>query len=72
MIKTVLLSILIAAFARATFADEGVIYIKSNLAGEDLPFSDAALVGNTLYIAGKGGFIPGTRKVPDDPKKKFD
>lgn len=70
MIKTVLLSILIAAFARATFADEGVIYFKSDLAGKDLPFSDAALVGNTLYIAGKGGFIPGTRTVPDDPKEE--
>ena len=28
--------------------------IKSEVAGQDLPFSDAALVGDTLYIAGKG------------------
>ena len=72
MIKTALTFLLIAAFATPTFANESVIYFKSDLAGKDLPFSDAALVGDTLYIAGKGGFIPGTRKVPEDPKKKFD
>jgi len=29
-----------------------------------LPFSDAVLVGDTLYLAGKIGFKPGTREVP--------
>ncbi|HSD29668.1 MAG TPA: Rid family hydrolase, partial [Vicinamibacteria bacterium] len=28
------------------------------------PFSDAVLVGDTLYLAGRIGFLPGTRKVP--------
>ena len=28
------------------------------------PFSDAVLVGDTLYLAGRIGFVPGTRQVP--------
>jgi 2-iminobutanoate/2-iminopropanoate deaminase len=32
----------------------------------DLPFSNAVLVGNTLYLAGHIGFDPATRKVPAD------
>ena len=63
-----LLLILIAAFTNFANAGEGTTYFKSEIAGQDLPFSDAALVGNTLYISGKGGVIPGTRTVPEDPK----
>jgi len=70
MNKAAVLVILIAALASSANADQGTTYFKSDLAGKDLPFSDAALVGNTLYIAGKGGFIPGTRTVPDDPKEE--
>jgi enamine deaminase RidA (YjgF/YER057c/UK114 family) len=33
-----------------------------------LPFSDAVQVGNTLYLAGRIGVIPGTLTVPEDPK----
>lgn len=57
-----------------TFADlqaeTSKTIFKSEVAGADLPFSDAALVGNTLYISGKGGVLPGTRIVPDDPKEE--
>jgi 2-iminobutanoate/2-iminopropanoate deaminase len=28
------------------------------------PFSDAVLIGDTLYLAGRIGFKPGTREVP--------
>src|SRR5512143_950385 len=28
------------------------------------PFSDAVLVGDTLYLAGRIGFKPGTRQLP--------
>lgn len=65
-----LLLILIAAFTNSAKAGEGTTYFKSKVAGQDLPFSDAALVGNTLYISGKGGVIPGTRMVPEDPKEE--
>lgn len=30
-----------------------------------LPFSDAVLVGSTLYISGRLGRIPGTMQIPD-------
>ena len=65
-----LLLILISAFTNFINAGEGTTYFKSEIAGQDLPFSDAALVGNTLYISGKGGVIPGTRTVPEDPKEE--
>jgi len=37
-----------------------------NLSGRAVtaPFSDAVLVGDTLYLAGRIGFLPGTRQVP--------
>ena len=37
-----------------------------NLPGKDpkRPFSDAVLVGDTLYLSGRIGFKPGTREVP--------
>ena len=31
-----------------------------------LPFSDAVLTGNTLYLSGRLGIDPSTGKVPDD------
>jgi 2-iminobutanoate/2-iminopropanoate deaminase len=36
----------------------------------NLPFSDAVRVDNTLYIAGRIGFRPGTTQVPDDPAEE--
>ena len=33
-----------------------------------LPFSDAVMVGNTLYISGRLGIDLNTRKAPDDVK----
>ena len=56
--------------ATPEYSTEGTTYFKSEVAGQDLPFSDAALVGNTLYISGKGGVFPGTRTVPEDPKEE--
>jgi 2-iminobutanoate/2-iminopropanoate deaminase len=34
------------------------------------PFSDAVLVGDTLYLAGRLGFLPGTRKLPPTPEEE--
>ena len=64
--------ILFAAFWVHGFviAGESKTVFKSEVAGSDLPFSDAVLVGNTLYIAGKGGMLPGTRTVPQDPSEE--
>ena len=43
-----------------------------NLPGRraNLPFSDAVLSGDTLYIAGRIGFRPGTTEVPKDPTEE--
>ncbi|MGA9570609.1 MAG: RidA family protein [Candidatus Acidiferrales bacterium] len=32
----------------------------------DLPFSNAVIAGNTVYLAGHIGFDPAARKLPDD------
>ena len=60
--------ILAATLVGSAVMGEETTYFKSEVAGQDLPFSDAALAGDTLYISGKGGFIPGTRSVPENPK----
>ena len=36
----------------------------------NLPFSDAVMVRNTLYISGRGGIDLRTMKVPADPKEE--
>lgn len=43
-----------------------------NLPGRrgDLPFSDAVLAGDTLYISGRIGFRPGTMEIPKDPSEE--
>jgi 2-iminobutanoate/2-iminopropanoate deaminase len=41
-------------------------YIPPPGAPGDLPFSNAVIAGNTVYLAGHIGFDPGTRKVPED------
>ena len=43
-----------------------------NLPGRraNLPFSDAVMTGDTLYIAGRIGFKPGTMELPQDPAQE--
>ena len=36
----------------------------------NLPFSDAVIAGNTLYISGRGGIDFKTMKTPADPKQE--
>ena len=36
----------------------------------NLPFSDAVMVGDTLYLAGRIGLRPGTTEVPKDPAEE--
>jgi 2-iminobutanoate/2-iminopropanoate deaminase len=38
------------------------------MAALDLPFSDAVLVGDTLYLSGNGGLDLDTMRAPPDPK----
>ena len=62
--------IVLGLFMNIASAETGKTHFKSEVAGADLPFSDAVLTGDTLYISGKGGMIPGTRTVPEDPKEE--
>ena len=41
-------------------------YINLPSRRHDLPFSDAVLVGDTLYLSGRIGVDPVTLKAPDD------
>jgi 2-iminobutanoate/2-iminopropanoate deaminase len=64
----------IGAFLAGGVVASGAFAVKAappsrryiNLPGRALsaPFSDAVLVGDTLYLAGRIGLIPGTRQVP--------
>ena len=38
----------------------------------ELPFSDAVLAGNTLYLSGRLGLDPATGKVPPDVDREID
>jgi reactive intermediate/imine deaminase len=61
---------LLIAFQTLSIAqDSGAVRTAINLPrGElaKLPFSDAVLAGNTLYISGRGGIDSKTMKVPAD------
>ena len=70
MNKFVSFLFLVTVLGYCPMAGAKTTYFKSEVAGQDLPFSDAALVGDTLYISGKGGVLPGTRTVPEDPKEE--
>ena len=70
MNKFVSFLFLVTVLGYCAMAGAKTTYFKSEVAGQDLPFSDAALVGDTLYISGKGGVLPGTRTVPEDPKEE--
>ena len=55
------------AVGAGTFAVKAAPVRKHlNLPGRAVaaPFSDAVLVGDTLYLAGRIGFLPGTRQLP--------
>lgn len=63
----------VAVFLAGLAVGAGVFTVKAapvrkhiNLPGKaaSLPFSDAVLVGDTLYMAGRLGLKPGTREVP--------
>jgi 2-iminobutanoate/2-iminopropanoate deaminase len=41
-------------------------YIPPPGGAGDLPFSNAVVAGNTIYLAGHIGFDPATGKVPED------
>jgi enamine deaminase RidA (YjgF/YER057c/UK114 family) len=40
------------------------------MAALDLPFSDAVLVGDTLYLSGNGGIDVTDMSIPEDPREE--
>src|SRR5437763_1776637 len=36
-----------------------------------MPYTDAVLAGDTLYLSGRLGIDPATGKVPEDPEKEI-
>ncbi len=45
-------------------------YVVNPRPGDKLPFSDAVLVGNTLYVAGHIGLDPKTGQAPADAEQE--
>jgi reactive intermediate/imine deaminase len=68
-IIVIALGIVLASFALARESrSERQTFQLPEMAALNLPFSDAVLVGNTLYLSGNGGVDPATMSVPEDPQ----
>jgi reactive intermediate/imine deaminase len=61
---------LLGASAQAQQAKPERRNIRLSSRTDDRPFSDAVLVGNTLYVAGRLGLDPKTQKPPADPAQE--
>lgn len=68
MRSTFVLALALALVGSSLAADKPQKRRHINLPGRavNAPFSDAVLVGDTLYIAGRIGFDPKTGKLPDN------
>ena len=56
--------LLVTISSSASQADRKHVVLKPSAARDAFPFSDAVLVGNTLYVAGTTGFEVTTGKPP--------
>ncbi len=67
-----LIAVLFAGLAASLFAAESdterTAFKHPKAEAMGLPFSDAVLAGNTLYLSGSGGIDMDTMTVPEDPK----
>ena len=68
VLSLLLAGVLMAGLGAAKPPQRRVINLPDHPA--DLPFSDAVLVGDTLYLAGKIGLDPKTRRPPDDIERE--
>ena len=79
---TSLLALIIGATGVSLLYSNAVDAASTNPAGErrhivhadrtdKLPFSDAVMVGDTLYLAGKLGIDPATGRAPEDVEKEI-
>ena len=72
MRTTFVLALALALVGSALAADKPVKRRHINLPNRPVnaPFSDAVLVGDTLYVAGRIGFDPKTGKLPGDVEQE--
>jgi len=70
VIPVVLLTILVSSAIAQNSRTERRIFNLPSTKAMHLPLNDAVLVGNTLYISGRGGIDVATMKVPEDPKEE--
>jgi 2-iminobutanoate/2-iminopropanoate deaminase len=69
-LQKILLGVMLVFCVAAQAADRKFI-VKPRPAGlESVPFSDAVLVGNTLYMAGTIGLDPKTGQPPASPEEE--
>jgi len=70
--NVLLLSVALIAAVSVGLAEdartERQFFQSSQMAALDLPFSDAVLVGDTLYLSGNGGLDVSTMSAPEDPR----
>ena len=69
-IRNVALAMLLVLPISSPAADRKYIPHPQPADAKPLPFSDAVLVGNTLYIAGHIGTDPKTGMAPADPEEE--
>lgn len=62
------LSVLVSLGMAQDSRTERQVFKNPSMAALDLPFSDAVLVGDTLYLSGNGGLDVATMSAPEDPK----
>jgi len=62
-------TIISVALAQHT-TTERQFFQNATMAELNLPFSDAVMVGNTLYLSGNGGLDVSTMTAPEDPKEE--
>ena len=71
-VRHILAAAVLLVFAPCAYAEdvgaERQYFQLPEMAALDLPFSDAVLVGDTLYLAGTGGIDVTDMSVPEDPK----
>ena len=66
----IVIGMLVGTTALADKQPQRQTFQLPEMAALDLPFSDAVLVGDTLYISGTGGLDLSTMTVPDDPEEE--
>jgi len=70
-VRKIVVAFLFLAMCLGAFAADRKYIVKARASSmQGLPFSDAVLVGNTLYVAGHIGLDPKTGQPPASPEEE--